>query len=79
MINNKYPITGQFHYNHKYLKFLKKLFVIDYQNIYVSIILSTKINMVLFLDKYNLIIIKKKVATLFLDLKKAFDVVDHDI
>ena len=32
-------------------KFLKKLFLIDYQNIYLSIILLTKINMVLFPDQ----------------------------
>ena len=51
MINNRYPITGQFHYYHKYLKILKKLFLIDYQNIYLSIILLTKINMVLFPDQ----------------------------
>ena len=48
MINNKYPITVQFHYYHKYLKYLKKLCLIDYQNIYLSIILLTKINIVLF-------------------------------
>ena len=48
MINNKYPINGQFHYYQKYQTFLKKLFLIDYQNIYLSIILLTKINMVLF-------------------------------
>ena len=51
MINNKYPITGQCHYYHKYLTFKKKLFLIDYQNIYLSIILLTKINMVLFSDQ----------------------------
>ena len=50
MINNKYPITGQYHYYHKYLKILKKLFLIDYQNIYLSILLLIKINMVLFPD-----------------------------
>ena len=44
------PITGQFHYYHKYLKILKTLFLIDYQNIYLSIILL-KINMVLFPDQ----------------------------
>ena len=51
MINNKYPITGQFQYYHKYLKMLKQLFLIDYKNIYLSIILLTKINMVLFTDQ----------------------------
>ena len=40
-ISNYRPI----HYYHKYLKMLKKLFLIDYQNIYLSIILLTKINM----------------------------------
>ena len=51
MINNKYTITGQFHYYHKYILFLKILFLIDYQNIYFSIILLTKINIVLFPDQ----------------------------
>ena len=51
MINNTYLMTGQFHYYHKYLTYLKTLFVIDYQNIYLSIILLTKINMVLFPDQ----------------------------
>ena len=51
MINNTYPFTGQFHYYHKYLKLLKKLFLIDYQNKYLRIILLTKINMILLSDQ----------------------------